>query len=103
MMEGERKERLRSTLPAEPSPDCGEGISKLLFRLPDGRKLQRSFLASTPLQVLFDFLEVEDCPLSRGFVYQTNFPKRIISALDPILTLREASLFPQETLFVHSS
>ena len=31
----------------------------------------------------------------------TNFPRRQIDSLDKNLSLREASLFPRETVFVH--
>jgi hypothetical protein len=49
----ERREQLVAALPSEPSKDEKQPISELVFRLPNGEKLQRRFLASTALQVLF--------------------------------------------------
>jgi len=96
----ERIERLKETLAPEPGPDCKEEMSNLLFRLPGGAKLQRRFLSSATLQSVFDYLEIQGCAVDKGFTVQTNFPKRSISDLDRGLSLKDANLAKQDTLFV---
>uniref|UniRef100_A0A8C6Q445 Fas associated factor 1 n=1 Tax=Nothobranchius furzeri TaxID=105023 RepID=A0A8C6Q445_NOTFU len=101
----EEKEAIRlsleQALPAEPNGDPGEQISKLRIRTPSGEFLERRFLGSCKLQVLFDFVASKGYPFD-GFKLLTTFPRRNITQLDPGSTLLEAKLFPQETLFLEA-
>lgn len=92
---------LEQTLPPEPKEDAGEPISKLRIRTPSGEFLERRFLGSCKLQVLFDFVASKGYP-SDEFKVLTTFPRRNINQLDPAWTLLEAKLFPQETLFLEA-
>lgn len=101
----EEKEAIRlsleQALPPEPDEDSGEQISKLRIRTPSGEFLERRFLGSCKLQVLFDFVASKGYP-SDEFKLLTTFPRRNITQLDPGSTLVEAKLFPQETLFLEA-
>lgn len=101
----EEKEAIRlsleQALPAEPDEDSGEQISKLRIRTPSGEFLERRFLGSCKLQVLFDFVASKGYP-SDEFKLLTTFPRRNITQLEPGSTLVEAKLFPQETLFLEA-
>lgn len=92
---------LEQALPPEPGEDSGEQISKLRVRTPSGEFLERRFLGSCKLQVLFDFVASKGYP-SDEFKLLTTFPRRNITQLDPGSTLMEAKLFPQETLFLEA-
>ncbi|KAM8874578.1 FAS-associated factor 1 [Spinachia spinachia] len=92
---------LEQTLPAEPDEDSAEQISKLRVRTPSGQFLERRFLGSCKLQVLFDFVASKGFPFEE-FKLLTTFPRRNITQLDPGSTLLEAKLFPQETLFLEA-
>ncbi|XP_060788100.1 FAS-associated factor 1 [Neoarius graeffei] len=92
---------LEQTLPPEPKEEAGEPISKLRIRTPSGEFLERRFLGSCKLQVLFDFVASKGYP-SDEFKLLTTFPRRNITQLDPAWTLSEAKLFPQETLFLEA-
>uniref|UniRef100_A0A4W4DTP6 UBX domain-containing protein n=1 Tax=Electrophorus electricus TaxID=8005 RepID=A0A4W4DTP6_ELEEL len=92
---------LEQALPPEPSEDGGERISKLRIRTPSGEFLERRFLGTTRLQVLFDFVASKGYP-SDEFKLLTTFPRRNITQLEPSGTLLEAKLFPQETLFLEA-
>ncbi|KAI4902170.1 hypothetical protein NFI96_030364 [Prochilodus magdalenae] len=117
---------LEQTLPPEPKEEEGEPISKLRIRTPSGEFLERRFLGSCKLQVLFDFVASKGYP-SDEFKLLTTFPRRNdkvdfgcssaeqglhnvlqtfsgrqITQLDPAWTLLEAKLFPQETLFLEA-
>uniref|UniRef100_A0A3Q3XDZ4 Uncharacterized protein n=1 Tax=Mola mola TaxID=94237 RepID=A0A3Q3XDZ4_MOLML len=101
----EEKEAIRlsleQALPPEPSEDSREQISKLRVRTPSGEFLERRFLGSCKLQVLFDFVASKGYPFEE-FKLLTTFPRRNITQLDPGSTLLEAKLFPQETLFLEA-
>nr|XP_057928923.1 FAS-associated factor 1 [Doryrhamphus excisus] len=101
----EEKEAIRlslaQTLPQEPDEESGEQISKLRIRTPSGEFLERRFLGSCMLQVLFDFVASKGYPFDE-FKLLTTFPRRNITQLDPASTLLEAKLFPQETLFLEA-
>ncbi|XP_049342009.1 FAS-associated factor 1 isoform X1 [Astyanax mexicanus] len=92
---------LEQTLPPEPKEEEGEPVSKLRIRTPSGEFLERRFLGSCKLQVLFDFVASKGYP-SDEFKILTTFPRRNITQLDPAWTLLEAKLFPQETLFLEA-
>ncbi|KAK2835549.1 hypothetical protein Q5P01_016033 [Channa striata] len=101
----EEKEAIRlsleQALPPEPDEESGEQISKLRIRTPSGEFLERRFLGSCKLQVLFDFVASKGYPFEE-FKLLTTFPRKIITQLDPGSTLLEAKLFPQETLFLEA-
>ncbi|XP_034035603.1 FAS-associated factor 1 isoform X2 [Thalassophryne amazonica] len=101
----EEKEAIRlsleQALPPEPDEESGGQISKLRVRTPSGEFLERRFLGSCKLQVLFDFVASKGYP-SDEFKLLTTFPRRNITQLDPRSTLLEAKLFPQETLFLEA-
>uniref|UniRef100_A0A667WK70 Fas (TNFRSF6) associated factor 1 n=1 Tax=Myripristis murdjan TaxID=586833 RepID=A0A667WK70_9TELE len=101
----EEKEAIRlsleQALPPEPDDEPGEQISKLRIRTPSGEFLERRFLGSCKLQVLFDFVASKGYPFDE-FKLLTTFPRRNITQLDPGSTLLEAKLFPQETLFLEA-
>uniref|UniRef100_A0A671W0Y2 Fas (TNFRSF6) associated factor 1 n=1 Tax=Sparus aurata TaxID=8175 RepID=A0A671W0Y2_SPAAU len=101
----EEKEAIRlsleQALPPEPDEDSAEQISKLRIRTPSGEFLERRFLGSCKLQVLFDFVASKGYPFEE-FKLLTTFPRRNITQLDPGSTLLEAKLFPQETLFLEA-
>ncbi|XP_023677138.2 FAS-associated factor 1 [Paramormyrops kingsleyae] len=92
---------LEQALPPEPKDESGMAVSKLRIRTPSGEFLERRFLGSCKLQVLFDFLASKGFPWDE-FKVLTTFPRRNITQLDPAWTFLEAKLFPQETLFLEA-
>ncbi|KAG7170289.1 UBX domain-containing protein 7-like [Homarus americanus] len=75
--------------------------SKLMLRLPDGSRDIVSMPSSSKLMALVKYVG------SKGYSndqYElvTNFPRREVSYLDFSLTLKEAGLFPQETVFIQA-
>lgn len=92
---------LADLLPQEPDAACTEPISLLRIRCPDGRVLNRRFLASEPLRVLLTYVG------SAGFqpnTYKllTTYPRKDLTQLDSSSTLHELKLFPQETLTIEN-
>lgn len=71
---------LEQALPPEPDEDSGEQISKLRIRTPSGEFLERRFLGSCKLQVLFDFVASKGYPFEE-FKLLTTFPRRNVSVI----------------------
>ncbi|KAF0042157.1 hypothetical protein F2P81_005689 [Scophthalmus maximus] len=73
----EEKEAIRlsleQALPPEPAEEAGEQISKLRIRTPSGEFLERRFLGSCKLQVLFDFVA------SKGYPFEGSPPTQMSS------------------------
>ena len=120
---GERA-RLPSAQDSDPSWESflgsSEEKSQIMVRWPDGSRDNWSQPADTKLRSLLLFISTKVSPdgnfeviritlkflLSQGFSQNhyevvTNFPRRQIDCLDQELSLKEASLFPRETVFVH--
>lgn len=80
---------LEQALPPEPDEESGEQISKLRIRTPSGEFLERRFLGSCKLQVLFDFVASKGYPFEE-FKLLTTFPRRNVSGLPPLLQTRQS-------------
>lgn len=93
------REAMGASVPAEPAKECGEKMSTLRIRMPDQTVLQRRFLAKHTLQDVLNFLGSKDY-LTAEHKILTGFPRRDLSSLDAGLTLEQAGLCPQETVFV---
>lgn len=81
---------------------CREEVSQILFRLPDGSRLQKSFLCKHPVKKLFDFLESQGIEVKKHEV-ETHFPKRSLLSLDSNTSLKHNRLYPRETVFVSTA
>uniref|UniRef100_K7E7L8 FAS-associated factor 1 n=1 Tax=Ornithorhynchus anatinus TaxID=9258 RepID=K7E7L8_ORNAN len=92
---------LEQSLPPEPREESTEPVSKLRIRTPSGEFLERRFLASSKLQVVFDFVASKGFPWDE-FKLLSTFPRRDVTQLDPNESLLEVKLFPQETLFLEA-
>ncbi|XP_030071787.1 UBX domain-containing protein 7 isoform X2 [Microcaecilia unicolor] len=87
-------------------PGCaGEGLHvngpkvQLMLRYPDGRREQIAFPEHSKLLALVKHVQSKGYPSER-YELLTNFPRRKLSHLDYDVTLQEAGLCPQETVFV---
>lgn len=92
---------LEQALPPEPEEENAEPVSKLRIRTPSGEFLERRFLASNKLQIVFDFVASKGFPWDE-FKLLSTFPRRDVTQLDPNKSLLEVNLFPQETLFLQA-
>ncbi|XP_053316109.1 UBX domain-containing protein 7 [Spea bombifrons] len=95
-----------NTVHADEKPGCsGEGAetngpkAKLMLRYPDGKREQISLPEKAKLLALVKHVQLKGYPNER-FELLTNFPRRKLSHLDYDVTLQEAGLCPQETVFV---
>ncbi|XP_032081189.1 UBX domain-containing protein 7 isoform X2 [Thamnophis elegans] len=73
--------------------------AQLMLRYPDGKREQISLPEQAKLLALIRHVQSKGYPNER-FELLTNFPRRKLSHLDYNITLQEAGLCPQETVFV---
>lgn len=72
----ERREQKRRRIPAPPPIELKEGVREIVFRLPDGKRLQRRFRDSDTIGDLYDYVEVEADGITEGsFELLQPFPK----------------------------
>ncbi|KAK9885214.1 hypothetical protein WA026_010718 [Henosepilachna vigintioctopunctata] len=100
------KEKVESVtkVPSEPDPTDPEAIH-VVFKLPCGLRLDRRFLKSHSLEVVFYFVFCHP-KAPNTFEITTNFPKRILQCRpqfpgDKVLTIEEAGLGNKEVLFIN--
>lgn len=79
-------------------PDC-DSKTNLMIRFPDGKKTQLNVPSSSRLMSVVQFAMAHGYSNER-YELVTNFPKRKLSYMDFNITLKDAGLFPQETIFV---
>ncbi|XP_056420424.1 UBX domain-containing protein 7 isoform X3 [Hyla sarda] len=85
---------------SEDCPDTSNGPkAKLMLRYPDGKREQISLPEKAKLMALVKHVQQKGYPNER-FELLTNFPRRKLSHLDYDVTLQDAGLCPQETVFV---
>uniref|UniRef100_A0A4W3IQB9 UBX domain-containing protein 7 n=1 Tax=Callorhinchus milii TaxID=7868 RepID=A0A4W3IQB9_CALMI len=82
----------------ETGKDTGPKAS-LMLRYPNGQREQIALPAQAKLLALVKHIQSKGYPNER-FELVTNFPRRKLSHLDYEITLQEAGLCPQETVFV---
>ncbi|KAM4604788.1 UBX domain-containing protein 7 isoform 1-T1 [Polymixia lowei] len=73
--------------------------ARLMLRYPDGQREQISLSSKAKLMALVRHVQSKGYPNER-FELVTNFPRRKLAHLDYDITLQEAGLCPQETVFV---
>lgn len=74
-------------------------LTNIMIRYPDGEKDAWNYPATSKLKALTEFISEAGYPRE---VYEvvTNFPRRVITDLDPQQNMKEVKLFPRETVFV---
>nr|XP_054761028.1 FAS-associated factor 2-like [Lytechinus pictus] len=92
-----------SLLPDEPDASSPDAV-KILFKLPNGRRLERSFLKTCSLEVLYDYVFVQD-EVPDEFQLQTNYPRRVLQCLpteenEMVPSIGDAGLNHREMLYV---
>jgi FAS-associated factor 2 len=89
---------LAATVPSEPPANTPNAIV-ILFKLPNGQRLERSFVNTNSLRDIHNFIFCHpDAP--DNFEITTNFPKKVLKSQEE-LSLFEAGLKNREALFVH--
>ncbi|KAI9199354.1 thioredoxin-like protein [Polychytrium aggregatum] len=102
MIEEKRRriQTLRENFPSEPE-GSGRDVAKISMRLPNGERLIRRFLPTDKVQLLYDFVSIqnlEPIPEDSTFIIASTFPRRVLEDMD--MTLAEAQLTPNGSVAV---
>jgi len=79
-------------------PDT-DPVANVVIRFPDGSRDSWKYPSSSRLKALVMFVKSKGYSLDDHEIV-TNFPRRVITDLELTSTVKEAGLFPQETVFV---
>ncbi|XP_022103589.1 FAS-associated factor 2-like [Acanthaster planci] len=95
-----------ASLPAEPDPTNPDAI-RVVVKLPCGTRLERCFLKTDPLQVVYDFVFIQDDAPSE-FRLHTNYPRRLLPCQavpepDDDTTIQGFGLAQKEMIYVQDT
>ncbi|KAF8379977.1 hypothetical protein HHK36_027444 [Tetracentron sinense] len=81
-------------------PEKGPDVTQVLVRFPTGERKERSFHSTATIQSLYDFVDSLDCLGVEKYSLVSNFPRAVYGPEKHFLSLKEAGLHPQASLFV---
>lgn len=81
-------------------PDKGPDVTQVLVRFPTGQRRERRFNSSATIKSIYDFVDSLDCLMADKYSLVSNFPRVCYGPEKHNLTLKEAGLHPQASLFV---
>ncbi|PKI36742.1 hypothetical protein CRG98_042872 [Punica granatum] len=92
------REEKASSVGAE--PEKGPDVTRVLVRFPTGERKERRFHSNTTIQVLYDYVDSLGCLEIGNYSLVSNFPRVVYGSEKLSLSLKEAGLHPQASLFV---
>ncbi|KDP25236.1 hypothetical protein JCGZ_20392 [Jatropha curcas] len=84
-------------------PDKGPDVTQVLVRLPTGQRKERRFHNTATIQSLYDYVDSLGLLEVETYSLVSNFPRVTYGSEKLSLSLKEAGLHPQASLFVELS
>ncbi|XP_068634465.1 plant UBX domain-containing protein 10-like [Aristolochia californica] len=81
-------------------PDKGPNVTQVLVRFPTGERKERRFHSTVTVQSLYEFVDSLDCLKAEKYSLVSNFPRVVYGPEKLPLSLKDAGLHPQASLFV---
>lgn len=81
-------------------PEKGSDVTQVLFRFPNGERKERRFKCNAPIESLYDYVDSLGFMDAEKYSLVSNFPRVIYGAEKYSVSLKEAGLHPQASLFV---
>ncbi|KAF5198567.1 Fas-associated factor [Thalictrum thalictroides] len=81
-------------------PEKGPNVTQVLVRFPTGERKERRFHSTATIQTLYDYVDSLDCLNAENYNLVSNFPRVVYSVEKRPISLKEAGLHPQASLFV---
>eukprot|EP01018_Ginkgo_biloba_P012699 Gb_09992 [translate_table: standard] len=81
-------------------PEKGPEVTQVLVRFPNGERKERRFYSSATIQSLYDYVDSLNCLNAEKYSLVSNFPRVVYGSDKYALSLREAGLHPQASLYV---
>ncbi|CAL5206856.1 unnamed protein product [Lathyrus oleraceus] len=84
-------------------PEKGPNVTQVLVRFPNGVRKERRFNSTVTIQSLYDYVDSLGCLEVENYSLVSNFPRVVYGQEKLTLSLKEAGLHPQASLFVELS
>ncbi|KAK7391839.1 hypothetical protein VNO78_20262 [Psophocarpus tetragonolobus] len=81
-------------------PEKGPNVTQVLVRFPNGERKERRFNSTVTIQSLYDYVDSLGCLEADSYSLVSNFPRTVYGQEKLTLSLKEAGLHPQASLFV---
>ncbi|KAJ4951273.1 hypothetical protein NE237_028105 [Protea cynaroides] len=81
-------------------PEKAPNVTQVLVRFPTGERKERRFYSTATIQSLYDYVDSLDCLNAEGYRLVSNFPRVVYGPEKHSMSLKEAGLHPQASLFV---
>ncbi|XP_042481267.1 plant UBX domain-containing protein 10-like [Macadamia integrifolia] len=81
-------------------PGKGPNVTQVLVRFPTGERKERRFYSTATIQSLYDFVDSLDCLNVENYCLVSNFPRVVYGPEKHSMSLKDAGLHPQASLFV---
>lgn len=75
-------------------------VNQVLVRFPTGERKDRRFHSTATIQSLYDYVDSLGCLDVESYSLVSNFPRVVYGPEKLSLSLKEAGLHPQASLFV---
>ncbi|XP_075517894.1 plant UBX domain-containing protein 10-like [Primulina tabacum] len=94
------KMREEKSLSLGAEPEKGSDVTQVLVRFPSGERKDRRFHCTSTIQSLYDYVDSLGCLEVDSYRLVSNFPRIVYGPEKLALSLKEAGLHPQASLFV---
>ncbi|XP_057427844.1 plant UBX domain-containing protein 10 [Lotus japonicus] len=84
-------------------PAKGPNVTQVLVRFPTGERKERRFNNTVTIQSVYDYVDSLGCLEADSYSLVSNFPRVVYGQEKLTLSLKEAGLHPQASLFVELS
>ncbi|KAL1191878.1 Plant UBX domain-containing protein 10 [Cardamine amara subsp. amara] len=81
-------------------PEKGPDVTQVLVRFPNGERKGRRFESETKIQTLYDYIDSLGVLETEEYSLVTNFPRTVYGRDKELMSLKEAGLHPQASLFI---
>ncbi|XP_042480900.1 plant UBX domain-containing protein 10-like [Macadamia integrifolia] len=81
-------------------PQKGPDVTQVLVRFPTGERKERRFYSTATIQSIYDYVDSLDCLNAENYCLVSNFPRVVYGPEKHLMSLKEAGLHPQASLFV---
>ncbi|PON73576.1 UBX domain-containing protein [Parasponia andersonii] len=81
-------------------PEKGPNVTQVLVRFPTGERKERRFHSTATIQSVYDYVDSLGCLDAENYSLVSNFPRLVYGPEKLSLSLKEAGLHPQASLFV---
>ncbi|KAJ4876212.1 Plant UBX domain-containing protein 10 [Raphanus sativus] len=81
-------------------PEKGPDVTQVLVRFPNGERKGRRFESNTKIQTLYDYVDSLGVLETEDYSLITNFPRTLYGRDKESMSLKDAGLHPQASLFI---